>query len=233
MRVVTLRPCAPKGEGMNVTDFGNLAVWLRALSFASLAFFLVGCFTSDVPAITAQTAEDVGSTLEYWLDDGQEESRQRMTKIGFVRQKDTGYQLQLSGPDNLPEPFANGLYLRRLGSRDGSPVFLVQFDLARFELDPDVSPEQMGFGFMFYPVSIDDEKLGRVGMVNCDDKAVVAAGQTYGVELSCVEYGWDPIPHINNRPDEAQIWAFLQELLQAGLFEWEDTRKQGALDSDF
>jgi hypothetical protein len=165
--------------------------------------------------------------------EGEEEDRQKVSKIRFVRQKDTGYQLQLLDPDNPPEPFANGLYLRRLGSRDGSPVFLVQFDLARYELDQDVSPEQMGYNFMFYPVSIDDEKLGRVGMVNCDDEAVVATGQTYGVELSCAEYGGDPIPRISNRPDEAQIWAFLQDLLHAGLFEWEDTRKQGALDSYF
>lgn len=215
---------------MNVTDFGNLAVWFRALICSSLAFLLSGCFTSDVPAITAQTAEDVGSPFEYWMYEGEEESRQKRTRIRFVRQADTNYQMQLPDADNLPEPFANGLYLRRLGSRDGSPVFLVQFDLARWELDPDVSPEQMGYGFMFYPISIDDEELGRVGMINCADDAVLAASQTYGVELSCADYGGDPIPHISNRPDEAQIWAFLQKLLQSGLFEWEDTRKRGALD---
>lgn len=215
---------------MNVTDFGNLAVWFRALICSSLAFLLLGCFTSDVPAITAQTAEDVGSPFEYWVYEGEQESRQKTTKITFVRQNDAGYQLQVPGKDHLPEPFANGLYLRRLGSRDGFPVFVVQFDLARWKLNPSASPEQMGYRFMFYPVSIDHERNGRIGLVNCDDEAVLTAGQTYGVELGCRKYEGELISHINNRPDETQIWAFLQELLQSGLFEWEDIRKRGALD---
>lgn len=119
----------------------------------SAAIALTGCFASNTPTISRSEAEDVGRTLQYWMWNDEE---LRSDLLQFVRQDGKEYQLQLGGIDQAPlDPFANGIYIRQFGTRNAGPIYLVQFDLEHFDLDPDIKPEYYGFRYFSYLVAID------------------------------------------------------------------------------
>lgn len=212
------------------------AAVFRGIVVLLVPVFLQGCFASDVPAITASSAEDVGPQLQYWIYSGNQLGddglRSKTDMARFVRQAGVDYQLQLVSANdmNAALPYANGMYLRRLGMRSETSIFLVQFDLARFELIPGMTPDKMGFGFMFYPVAVDAQQYGTVGTVACDDEAVLAIAEKRGVNLNCMKFDGAMLPRVANRPSEVQLWAFFQDIMHDGLLQWEDTNGIGALD---
>jgi hypothetical protein len=206
---------------------------IHRLSAMILAALLGGCFAADVPAITEQTAEGVGARLEYRVYSSDPEAGGSNEVITLVRRDGVEYQLQLSDEDIGTDPFANGLFLRRLGSRGAAPVYLVQFDIQLFELDPDITPDEVGFKFMFYPVAIGRDGTGIAGTIRCDDETVLAKARTHGVEIGCVRLFADPTSRILNRPTEPELWRFLVDLLESDAFEWEDDRRRSFLEEAF
>lgn len=209
----------------------------RALFVVSSLFLLAGCLFSDVPAITEETAEDVGANFQYWVyskrhvdDDGQREERDL---IRFSRRSGKEYQLGLSNAAALgdTDPFANGMFIRKLGDRKGVPVYIVQFDFGRFELDPDFTPDEMGAQYAFYAVAVDSKGFGTAALIPCEDDGVISLSREHGIVVNCTRESEGGVPYIGEGPESAQIWEFLEALLRNDLFQWEDTLDEGFADS--
>ena len=196
---------------------------LRAAMAAALSISLAGCLGSNTPAISTKSAEDVGQRLQYSEFQGVDTFR-------LEKRSGVDYQFQaLTGnPDEPVHPFANGIYVRKLGFRADAPVYLVQFDLARFEINPRISPQSEGFSYFIYPVAIDGEGHGIVGIFACDRQDILDRARRVGLKIDCVDKGGVPIPFVSNRADESALWTFLSGLLADGLFEWEDETGKNA-----
>jgi hypothetical protein len=188
-----------------------------------------GCVVSNGPTIAPTKAEDVGATLEYWSRNG---DNPKAELFRFVRRAGTEYQLQLTdrgNPDHPGSPFANGLTFMRISNRGGVPVYLIQFDIARFELDPDITPVELGYNYLSYIVSIDSDGIGTVGTIPCDTKEIVDRANADGVKIVC-ERSVLGILDFRNLPNADLAPTFLTGLLDEGLIQWEDETGIGALD---
>lgn len=210
-----------------LADLGCLS--LRGAGCLALAVLLAGCFLSPVPAITEATAEDVGPVLEYAGEDP-ENGGGAGERIRFARLADREYQMQFvaSGTDAV-EPYRQGIFLRRLGSRGDFPVFLVQHDTYRDAMSSDYMRDAHGDDrFEIYPVAIRPDGVGLAASVDCAGAEVRARAALHGIDLRCEDWaGMCLLPRIYNHPDAARVFAYLQEILDEGLFEWEDN---GGLD---
>lgn len=205
----------------------GLVRWATGLA---LALSLAGCFASNSPTILRSSAEDVGKTIQYRTWDGQ---GGKGDAIRLVRRSGTEYQMQLvdrEDPDGSGSPFANGISIRQLGLRGQAKVYLVQFDLARFDLDPDVSPDAQGFRYFSYAVAIDEAGSGIVSVFDCSRSEVLKRGRDAGLDIRCEDAGGATIPFVANQASEQAMWSFITTLFRDGLLEWEDKTKQGVLD---
>lgn len=211
---------------------------LRALSVTTAALLLTGCMTSSVPAISAENAQDVGPQLQYWTysknslsEDGQ---RQKKLLVRFVRGDGVDYQMQMIENLSEAETVADGVFLRRHGSRDGTPVYLVQIDTTRFEFDDGRPPPGESWlkviHYVLYLVAIDSEGFGTVARIKPWDKDVRTVADRHGIELGEWPCENGSCTYLAGQPEEAQIWGFLQDLLGNGLLEWEDVTGKGVLD---
>jgi hypothetical protein len=194
----------------------------------SAALMLGGCFASNTPAISASAAEDVGQTLQYWSRSG---SNPKADRLRFVRLDDREYQLQLVRPDQrTADPFANGIFIRRLGARNSDAIYLIQFDLEHFDLDPDINPEAFGFRYLSYPVSIDGEGVGTVGTVSCDDQSAIDRAAAVGIEVGCRDLVDVIVPDLGTVQKDGLVAELLFDLQNEGLVTWEDETGTGVLD---
>lgn len=204
---------------------------LRSVIAALLLPFLAGCIASDVPAITARSAENVGGSIQYFTYATENGARVADDIIRLTRRTGNAYQMQI-GQTDTPGfmRFANGLYVRQLGSRGASPVYLVQFDLAKFGLDADISPEAYGFRYLVYPVAIDADGFGTVGRIDCANRKAAAMAGQYGITLACVDLDAWAIPRAGESATPESLWAFLTQALREDAFTWEDVTGVSVLD---
>jgi hypothetical protein len=212
---------------MRLADF--VGVFFRWTASLSLVLAVSGCFASNTPTIATSEAEDVGATLQYW---SRNHDDPKSGLIRLVRLDGTEYQLQLVDPYDPVEvsPFANGLSVRRLGSRNADPVYLVQFDLEQFDLDTDFTPQEMGFRYFSYLVSVNADGVGSVGSFRCDTPAVVERAAEAGIRIGCMDFVDTIIADLGS-PQEAGLAAgFLAELQREDLIDWEDKSGVGVLD---
>lgn len=202
---------------------------LRTLSGLLIVVGLSGCFGSDVPIITSGTAQNVGQTFEYWSRVRQDPKAE---KLRFVRQSGNYYQLQLLDGDNAGaggQPFANGILFRRIATRKGQAVYLVQFDLARFELDPDFSPQEIGYRYFAYLLSVSPQQIGSVGTFNCERSSVLRLARDAGLSIAC-RHDDVTYPFLGGELSDKAITSFLLALMKDGDIEWEDDTGRGVLD---
>lgn len=212
---------------MRPTDFLSAAFrWTASLS---LVLALSGCFASNTPTIAASEAEDVGATLQYW---SRNHDDPKSGLIRMVRLEGKEYQLQLVDPDDPVEvsPFANGLSIRRLGSRNADTVYLVQFDLEHFDLDPDFTPQEMGFRYFSYLVSVNADGVGSVGSFPCDKSAVVERAADVGIRIGCIDFVDTMIADLGSPQEDGLVANLLADLQTEDLIEWEDRTGVGVLD---
>lgn len=190
---------------------------------------LTGCFASDSPVITTSSAQNVGDVLEYWM---RADGNPKSDKIRLVRKSGKSYQMQILDPGNAEEPvrpFANGLMLRRLGTRGNAIIYLVQFDLARFELNPNINEQSQGFRYFSYLVSINRQGIGSVGTFTCNRAKVLQHAADLGLKVSCMQKDVS-FPYLGGRFSERTALSFLSGLLQDGLIDWDDKTGVGVLD---
>jgi hypothetical protein len=208
--------------GLRLRGF-DLVRWATVLA---LTLSLAGCFASNSPTISKSSAEDVGKMIQYrtWGSGD---------VIRLVRRSGAEYQLQLvdrENPNGSGTPFANGVSIRQLGRRGNAKMYLVQFDLARFDLDPDIRPASQGFSYFSYVVAIDRAGKGIVAVFDCDREEVLVRGRDSGLDIRCKDLPDQTIPFVANRASDQTIRSFVKTLLRDGFMKWEDETKQGVLD---
>lgn len=201
----------------------------RAVLAVIAMLALTGCFASDSPVITASSAQNVGDVLEYWM---RADGNPKSVNLRLVRKSGKSYQMQILDLGNSEEPvrpFANGLMLRRLGTRGTATIYLVQFDLERFELNPNIDAQSQGFRYFSYLVSINRQGIGSVGQFTCNRAKVLQHAADLGLKVSCRQKDVS-FPYLGGRLSERSALSFLSGLLQDGLIDWDDETGVGVLD---
>jgi hypothetical protein len=195
---------------------------------------LGGCYGTNVPVITALTADDVGPELEYrlYVPDGigiGGLGTMRFVRTG-IREYDAFF---LPGGD----PIARGVLLRQLTTRHGNPVYVAQAAAVPLFAGPDPTTDRPGFQYRFYIFMLDQDGTGIVALPFADDdqKAVCDLGglgslaRQQGFGIACDQEEGIVITGV---PTTAELWSVLHEAAASGLLRWEDTTGRSIFDGE-
>lgn len=206
---------------------------LRRFVGVMLVAFLValtGCITSDSPALSSKSAQDVGKQLTYHIYSSRSSSDDWLL---FRRQRGASYQMLLSGGGG-ESVFASDVLLRRLATRNSSPVYLVQIAASGMD-DPDFAgPSYESSGapkYLLFLVNVAEGGAGYVAWVPCGAHDLVAAVRSAGGRLVC-DAGLidEDMPRLGAGMSETEVRKVFMELLTSGALQWEDNTQRGLLD---
>ena len=230
----TLPDCrARRGLSRAVHGWGSVLRHWSVLIALMTPILLSGCYGTNVPAITALTAEDVGPVLEYRLYvPDRIEGFGSLGTMQFVRTGIREYDaFFLPGGD----PLARGVLLRQLTTRNGNPVYVAQAAAYPLFAGPDPTSDRPGFQYWFYIFMLDKDGTGIVALPFADDdqKAVCDLGglgslaRQQGFAIACDQEEGIVITGV---PTTAKLWSFLREAAASGLLRWEDTAGRSIFD---
>lgn len=191
--------------------------------------FLAGCLASEVPLIQSGAGDDVGKVLAFRIY--QPPGAEPGDRVRFVRDRDHEYRLELSesgseGPSLSPNvTVANKILLKRMGKRDGNPVYLIQFDRAGLRTGMGVSDDGSTPRYQALLFSVNRSGVGTAALIECKSPSVRELAAAHGIDLRCADRTAPYNSRIANTPTGRQIRAFLTALVASGTLEWEDTRK--------
>jgi hypothetical protein len=214
---------------------GIILLWLRTMAGMALLIVLSGCFGSDVPVITTNTAQNIGGSLDYWSRLAEDPKAE---KFRFARGNGNYYHLQLLDPENADESVKQSpdiVLLRRIGKRGSSVMYIVQFDFGRRKVEG-LSPEVLGYRYLTYLLSINPRGIGSVGTFKCNAASIHQHAKQANLNVSCLrnELTEDTaFPYLGGRPSPEVIQDFLLALIRDGAIEWEDDTGVGVLDGLF
>lgn len=192
-----------------------------------MPMLLAACFTSGVPALTADTAQDVGRSLTYQGYSAYASSGSKTEFFRFVREGEKTYRFELvdaESPTSEPTQtatLAHKVRLRRIATRVNHPVYLVQFDAAGSK-DPDFARTHPDEAFTFFALSVDGKAQGSIALFDCRKSQLKKLAASHSLALSCGNDDLDYTGAITGRPASDDILAFITDALGKGFARWED-----------